>query len=98
MECHIVKKWRTIYNEKHDILNSSISKVLSDLSHTDTVVGADAGLPISKGVEKIDLALIPGKPSFQETDIEDITIGLSVSTLNNPFFVSLKDGVVAGVE
>lgn len=28
-------------------------------------------------------------------DIKDIKIGLSISTLNNPFFVSLKDGVVA---
>lgn len=27
-------------------------------------------------------------------DLKDIKIGLSVSTLNNPFFVSLKDGVV----
>ncbi|WP_106769011.1 ribose ABC transporter substrate-binding protein RbsB [Paenibacillus faecalis] len=27
-------------------------------------------------------------------DITDVKIGLSVSTLNNPFFVSLKDGVV----
>lgn len=36
--------------------------------------------------------------STKETDIEDITIGLSVSTLNNPFFVSVKDGVVAAAE
>lgn len=28
-------------------------------------------------------------------DMKDIKIGLSISTLNNPFFVSLKDGVVA---
>lgn len=28
-------------------------------------------------------------------DVNDIKIGLSISTLNNPFFVSLKDGVVA---
>lgn len=28
-------------------------------------------------------------------DLKDIKIGLSISTLNNPFFVSLKDGVVA---
>ncbi|MEK5642394.1 D-ribose ABC transporter substrate-binding protein [Paenibacillus rhizosphaerae] len=28
-------------------------------------------------------------------DIKEMKIGLSVSTLNNPFFVSLKDGVVA---
>lgn len=27
-------------------------------------------------------------------DLKDLKIGLSVSTLNNPFFVSLKDGVV----
>ena len=53
--------------KKHGILNSSISKVLADLGHTDTIVIADAGLPIPKGVEKIDLALVPGTPSFQET-------------------------------
>ncbi|MDQ0484534.1 ribose ABC transporter substrate-binding protein RbsB [Guptibacillus hwajinpoensis] len=34
------------------------------------------------------------KPS-QDTDLENIKIGLSVSTLNNPFFVSMKDGVEA---
>ncbi|WP_110928168.1 ribose ABC transporter substrate-binding protein RbsB [Bacillus massiliglaciei] len=33
------------------------------------------------------------KPDKKET-VKDIKIGLSVSTLNNPFFVSLKDGVV----
>jgi len=36
--------------------------------------------------------------STKEMDIEDITIGLSVSTLNNPFFVSLKDGIIAAAE
>ncbi|WP_442853544.1 ribose ABC transporter substrate-binding protein RbsB [Bacillus sp. FJAT-27231] len=33
------------------------------------------------------------KPAKKDK-LEDIKIGLSVSTLNNPFFVSLKDGVV----
>lgn len=37
------------------------------------------------------------KPDKKEST-EDIKIGLSVSTLNNPFFVSLKDGVVKEVE
>lgn len=32
------------------------------------------------------------KPAKKE-DLKDIKIGLSVSTLNNPFFVSLRDGV-----
>ncbi|MED3624479.1 ribose ABC transporter substrate-binding protein RbsB [Neobacillus thermocopriae] len=33
------------------------------------------------------------KPSNKE-NIKDIKLGLSISTLNNPFFVSLKDGVL----
>lgn len=33
------------------------------------------------------------KPS-KKADVKDMKIGLSVSTLNNPFFVSLKDGVI----
>ncbi|MCT2345813.1 ribose ABC transporter substrate-binding protein RbsB [Niallia taxi] len=37
------------------------------------------------------------KPAKKE-DLEDIKIGLSVSTLNNPFFVSLRDGVVKEAE
>src|SRR5688572_25668755 len=37
------------------------------------------------------------KPDKKDS-LEDIKIGLSVSTLNNPFFVSLKDGVVNEAE
>ncbi|WP_323704171.1 D-ribose pyranase [Mammaliicoccus sp. Dog046] len=50
---------------KTGILNSEISKVLSDLGHTDRIVIADCGLPIPKGVRKIDLALTLGVPSFE---------------------------------
>ncbi|WP_405152756.1 D-ribose pyranase [Paenibacillus sp. FSL K6-0108] len=52
--------------KKLGILNSHISKVLSDLGHTDTIVIADAGLPVPEGVPKIDLSLKLGTPSFQE--------------------------------
>jgi D-ribose pyranase len=52
--------------KKHGILNSHISKVLSDMGHKDTLVIADCGLPIPAGVEKIDLALKAGDPSFSE--------------------------------
>ncbi|AEH54627.1 hypothetical protein B4096_1868 [Heyndrickxia coagulans] len=51
--------------KKHGMLNSSITKVLADLGHTDWLVIADAGLPVPKGVPKIDLALTPGTPSFK---------------------------------
>ncbi len=52
--------------KKHGILNSHIAKLLADLGHTDTVVIADAGLPVPPGVPKIDLALTLGTPGFQE--------------------------------
>jgi len=52
--------------KKLGILNSHISKILSDLGHTDKVVIADAGLPIPADVPKIDLALKRGVPSFLE--------------------------------
>ncbi|MFB4473776.1 D-ribose pyranase, partial [Oceanobacillus caeni] len=52
--------------KKNGILNSNIAKVLVDLGHTDTIVIGDAGLPVPDGVLKIDLALTPGTPSFQE--------------------------------
>ncbi|MFJ2043738.1 D-ribose pyranase [Paenibacillus taichungensis] len=52
--------------KKLGILNSHISKVLSDLGHTDMIVIADAGLPVPEGVPKIDLSLKLGTPSFQE--------------------------------
>lgn len=52
--------------KKHGILNSSISKVLADLGHTDQIIIADCGLPIPDHVKKIDLALKLGNPSFSE--------------------------------
>ena len=50
--------------KKNGILNSEISKVLSDLGHKDQIVIADAGLPIPDGVKKIDLAVAFSEPTF----------------------------------
>ncbi|MYL31168.1 MULTISPECIES: D-ribose pyranase [Halobacillus] len=52
--------------KRHGILNSSISKVLADLGHTDRIAIGDAGLPIPAGTVKIDLALKEGVPGFIE--------------------------------
>ncbi|MEG0250976.1 MAG: D-ribose pyranase [Peptostreptococcus sp.] len=63
--------------KKHGILNSEISKVLSDLGHTDQITIADCGLPVPDGVAKIDLAIKLGTPSFQdvlEIILEDMKI------------------------
>ncbi|WP_100065233.1 D-ribose pyranase [Miniphocaeibacter massiliensis] len=53
--------------KKKGILNSEISKVLSDMGHTDMLTIADCGLPVPNEVRKIDLALRFGTPSFVET-------------------------------
>ena len=52
---------------KSVVLNSEISKVLSGLGHGDCIVIGDCGLPIPDGVKRIDIALKPGTPSFEET-------------------------------
>ena len=53
------------YDSK-DKLNSHIAKVLADLGHTDTICISDCGLPVPEGVQKIDLALEFGIPSFEQ--------------------------------
>lgn len=47
-------------------LNAQLSRVVSELGHTDQVVVTDAGLPIPPGVERVDLALRQGVPTFLE--------------------------------
>lgn len=53
--------------KKIGILNSEISKVISELGHTDKVVICDSGLPIPTDVKRIDIALKKGVPTFMET-------------------------------
>ena len=45
-------------------LNSQLSRVFSELGHTDHLVVTDAGLPIPQHVERVDLALVAGIPGF----------------------------------
>ncbi|OPA72948.1 D-ribose pyranase [Paenibacillus selenitireducens] len=53
--------------KRNGVLNSHISQVLSQLGHTDSIAIADCGLPIPRNVERIDLVLELGKPSFIDT-------------------------------
>ncbi|MNI45453.1 D-ribose pyranase [compost metagenome] len=53
--------------KKIGIINSELSRVISELGHTDTLVIADSGLPIPSGVTRIDLALKRGVPGYFET-------------------------------
>jgi D-ribose pyranase len=50
--------------KKGKMLNAHIMEVISKMGHTDAICIGDAGLPIPNGVERIDLALVMGVPSF----------------------------------
>ena len=52
--------------KKQGILNAQLNCLLSRLGHTDMIAIADCGLPIPTQVERVDLALIQGIPSFAE--------------------------------
>ncbi|WP_335871127.1 D-ribose pyranase [Bacillus sp. 2205SS5-2] len=76
--------------KKNGILNSEISKVLSDMGHTDFIVIADCGLPIPDGVKKVDLAIKLGNPSFLDVlseieldmEIESVTLASEIIEYN----------------
>ena len=76
--------------KKTGILNSDISRVLSYLGHTDTICIGDCGLPIPDEVERIDLALCFGEPTFMRTleivaadmKIEKIVLAEEIKTQN----------------
>ena len=53
--------------KKTGTLNAQLSRVLAELGHGDMIVIADCGLPIPPHVERIDLALTQGVPSFAQT-------------------------------
>ena len=76
--------------KREGILNSDISRVLSYMGHTDTICIGDCGLPIPDEVERIDLALCFGEPTFMRTleivakdmKIEKIVLAEEIKTQN----------------
>ena len=89
--------------KKQGILNSDISRVLSYLGHTDTICIGDCGLPIPDEVERIDLALAFGEPTFmrtleivaQDMKIEKIVLAEEIKT-RNPKVLSQIEELFAG--
>jgi D-ribose pyranase len=85
--------------KKNGILNSEISKVLSEMGHTDIIVIADCGLPIPEDVKRIDLALKQGSPSFLEVlealeadmEIEKVTLAEEIQDFNSDLEDVLKN-------
>ena len=53
--------------KKTKLINSEISYTISKMGHTDSLTIGDCGLPIPNEVNRIDLALKYGVPTFLET-------------------------------
>lgn len=51
---------------KTGILHPQLARVMAELRHMDMLVIGDAGLPVPKGVERVDLGWKPGSPSYLE--------------------------------
>lgn len=52
--------------KRGQIINAQILWTLGSLGHGDRIAIADCGLPIPKGIWKIDVAVIRGIPAFQD--------------------------------
>jgi D-ribose pyranase len=74
--------------KKDGILNQRLLNVMGSLGHTDRIVVSDAGLPIDKNVERIDLAVTKGvvkfmdvlKPLLDELVVEKIILAQEIVT------------------
>ena len=85
--------------KKMGILNSDISRVLSYMGHTDCIAIGDCGLPIPDEVERIDLALAFGEPTFMRTlevvagdmKIEKIVLAEEIKAQNPKVLSEIED-------
>ncbi|MBQ8319196.1 MAG: D-ribose pyranase [Lachnospiraceae bacterium] len=85
--------------KKAGILNSDISRVLSYMGHTDTICIGDCGLPIPDEVERIDLALKLGIPTFMDTlkvvkedmKIEKIVLATEIKEQNKEVLSQIEE-------
>ncbi len=91
--------------KKQGILNSDISRVLSYMGHTDCIALGDCGLPIPDEVERIDLALEFGVPSFtdvlrvvtKDMKVEKIVLAEEIKEQNPKVLGEIKE-LFAGQE
>lgn len=63
--------------KKTKVINSDISRVISQMGHFDKLSIGDAGMPVPMKTEKIDLAITNGLPSFMavlENVLEELAV------------------------
>jgi D-ribose pyranase len=53
-------------HRKSTLLNGRLASVVTTLRYGESIVVADAGLPVPRGTETLDLAVVPGLPSTRQ--------------------------------
>ena len=84
--------------KKGELLHSSISALIAQMGHGDTLTIADAGLPIPATVGRIDLALRRDLPRFvavlttilTELEVESVTLAEEIRTCNRELLIRVE--------
>ena len=66
--------------KKTKVINSDISRVIAQMGHFDKLSIGDAGMPVPRTTEKIDLAVTNGVPSFMEIKTENPDMLAAIET------------------
>ena len=85
--------------KKTTLLHSELSYTIATLGHLDTLVIADAGLPIPGETARIDLALtrsVPGaiqtlKVVLEEMKVESVILAEEVKERNSQFLAAVEE-------
>ena len=85
--------------KKTTLLHSDLSYIIATLGHLDTLVIADAGLPIPSETERIDLSLTQGVPGAAQTlkvvldemKVEKVILAEEVKERNPKFLADVQE-------
>lgn len=84
--------------KKSAVINGDISRVIAQMGHFDLLSIGDAGMPVPLGVEKIDLAVTNGVPSFldvldnvlEELEVQKIYLAEEIKEANPSILKSIE--------
>lgn len=84
--------------KRSGLLHAELNRVIASMGHLDMLVIGDVGLPVPPGVPCIDLAVLPGTPSFAtvfeavyaELAVQGLTVATEIHT-HNPALLQLAD-------
>ncbi|MGL4334956.1 MAG: D-ribose pyranase [Lactococcus garvieae] len=85
--------------KKTKVINSDISRVIAQMGHFDKLSIGDAGMPVPKGTEKIDLAVDKGIPRFmdvlnnvlEELEVQKVYLAEEIKENNPQILAQITD-------